>query len=46
MALEFEQERGEDESPGTLAEFLEQVALVADSDQIPDEDEDGPASSP
>ncbi|WP_328583266.1 ATP-dependent DNA helicase [Streptomyces sp. NBC_00370] len=28
-------------TPGTLAEFLEQVALVADSDQIPDEDEDG-----
>ncbi|MFD6874047.1 MULTISPECIES: DNA helicase PcrA [unclassified Streptomyces] len=27
--------------PGTLSEFLEQVALVADSDQIPDEDEDG-----
>ena len=27
------------EEPGTLAEFLEQVALVADSDQIPDEDE-------
>ncbi|GAA2664065.1 DNA helicase PcrA [Streptomyces lunalinharesii] len=27
--------------PGTLAEFLEQVALVADSDQIPDEDEEG-----
>ncbi|MCY0956369.1 ATP-dependent DNA helicase [Streptomyces sp. H27-H5] len=27
--------------PGTLAEFLEQVALVADSDQIPDEDTDG-----
>ncbi|MFE3251540.1 ATP-dependent DNA helicase [Streptomyces sp. NPDC059209] len=26
---------------GTLAEFLERVALVADSDQIPDEDEDG-----
>ncbi|MFE3600624.1 ATP-dependent DNA helicase [Streptomyces sp. NPDC059142] len=25
----------------TLAEFLEKVALVADSDQIPDEDEDG-----
>ncbi|MER6994577.1 DNA helicase PcrA [Streptomyces sp. NPDC000410] len=25
----------------TLAEFLEQVALVADSDQIPDEDEEG-----
>lgn len=39
VALEFEQERGE--NPGTLAEFLEQVALVADSDQIPDEDEEG-----
>ncbi|MFE0451375.1 DNA helicase PcrA [Streptomyces sp. NPDC058914] len=48
VALEFEQERGEGAAtpgaaaPGsTLAEFLEQVALVADSDQIPDEDEDG-----
>ncbi|MFJ3928277.1 DNA helicase PcrA [Streptomyces sp. NPDC090022] len=52
VALEFEQARGEDTgtSPaaataaaagGTLAEFLEQVALVADSDQIPDEDTDG-----
>ncbi|WP_432134922.1 MULTISPECIES: DNA helicase PcrA [unclassified Streptomyces] len=39
VALEFEQERGEDEA-STLADFLEQVALVADSDQIPDE-EDG-----
>ncbi|WP_031506258.1 DNA helicase PcrA [Streptomyces megasporus] len=39
VALEFEQERGDD--PGTLAEFLEQVALVADSDQIPDEDPEG-----
>ncbi|MFI1162310.1 DNA helicase PcrA [Streptomyces sp. NPDC020801] len=39
VALEFEQERAESE-PGTLADFLEQVALVADSDQIPDE-EDG-----
>ncbi|WP_367124370.1 DNA helicase PcrA [Streptomyces phytohabitans] len=38
VALEFEQDRGE-ENPGTLAEFLEQVALVADSDQIPDEDD-------
>ncbi|WP_328915612.1 MULTISPECIES: DNA helicase PcrA [unclassified Streptomyces] len=37
VALEFEQERGEEE-PGTLAEFLERVALVADSDQIPDDD--------
>ncbi|MFE2476268.1 DNA helicase PcrA [Streptomyces sp. NPDC001194] len=48
VALEFEQARGEDAGTsgaaaagGTLAEFLEQVALVADSDQIPDEDEDG-----
>ncbi|MEV6576991.1 DNA helicase PcrA [Streptomyces sp. NPDC051582] len=48
VALEFEQARGEDDGTsaaaaagGTLAEFLEQVALVADSDQIPDEDEDG-----
>ncbi|MCH0542256.1 DNA helicase PcrA [Streptomyces sp. MUM 203J] len=41
VALEFEQERGEGESSGTLAEFLEQVALVADSDQIPDEDQEG-----
>ncbi|WAX78395.1 DNA helicase PcrA [Streptomyces sp. KMM 9044] len=40
VALEFEQERGEGEQ-GTLAEFLERVALVADSDQIPDEDEGG-----
>ncbi|KOG50313.1 DNA helicase PcrA [Streptomyces decoyicus] len=40
VALEFEQERGED-NPGTLSDFLEQVALVADSDQIPDEDEEG-----
>ncbi|MFE5739551.1 DNA helicase PcrA [Streptomyces celluloflavus] len=51
VALEFEQDRGEGnpaeaDEPGTaptatLADFLEQVALVADSDQIPDEDEDG-----
>ncbi|WP_405685201.1 DNA helicase PcrA [Streptomyces sp. NBC_00057] len=43
VAFEFEQERGEsgEEGTGTLAEFLERVALVADSDQIPDEDEDG-----
>ncbi|MET8554010.1 DNA helicase PcrA [Streptomyces sp. NPDC004959] len=40
VALEFEQERSEEEGAGTLAEFLERVALVADSDQIPDE-EDG-----
>ncbi|MFD3657898.1 DNA helicase PcrA [Streptomyces sp. 24-1644] len=41
VALEFEQERAEEEGAGTLAEFLEKVALVADSDQIPDEDEEG-----
>ncbi|MEV7417874.1 DNA helicase PcrA [Streptomyces sp. NPDC089919] len=51
VALEFEQERGAAAEAagaeggaatgGTLADFLEQVALVADSDQIPDEDEDG-----
>ncbi|MEW1643226.1 DNA helicase PcrA [Streptomyces sp. NPDC091219] len=43
VALEFEQENsdGEGESPVGLAAFLERVALVADSDQIPDEDEDG-----
>ncbi|MFG2828947.1 DNA helicase PcrA [Streptomyces sp. NPDC048434] len=48
VALEFEQDRGEAATsgadapgPGTLSDFLEQVALVADSDQIPDEDEDG-----
>ncbi len=40
VALEFEQARDE-ATPGTLAEFLEQVALVADSDQIPDEDTEG-----
>lgn len=41
VALEFEQESGEGEASGGLADFLERVALVADSDQIPDEDEDG-----
>jgi DNA helicase-2/ATP-dependent DNA helicase PcrA len=45
VALEFEQEAGAAEGEGStsagLAEFLERVALVADSDQIPDEDEDG-----
>ncbi|MGW2131407.1 DNA helicase PcrA [Streptomyces coelicoflavus] len=41
VALEFEQEQAEgEEGGGTLADFLEKVALVADSDQIPDE-EDG-----
>ncbi|MES5816463.1 DNA helicase PcrA [Streptomyces sp. RG80] len=41
VALEFEQESAEGEETGSLSDFLERVALVADSDQIPDEDEDG-----
>ncbi|QNP64828.1 DNA helicase PcrA [Streptomyces genisteinicus] len=41
VALEFEQDRSEEEGAGTLAEFLEQVALVADSDQIPDDETEG-----
>lgn len=41
VALEFEQDRSDEEGAGTLPEFLEKVALVADSDQIPDEEEDG-----
>ncbi|UED84552.1 DNA helicase PcrA [Streptomyces profundus] len=43
VALEFEQERAqaEEASPGTLADFLERVALVADSDEIPDEADAG-----
>ncbi|MET8541481.1 DNA helicase PcrA [Kitasatospora sp. NPDC004799] len=48
VALEYEQDpgerpdAGEEGTPpvGSLADFLERVALVADSDQIPDEDED------
>ncbi|WP_199550639.1 DNA helicase PcrA [Streptomyces sp. N35] len=40
VALEFEQETADGERP-SLSDFLERVALVADSDQIPDEDEDG-----
>ncbi|GAQ55157.1 DNA helicase PcrA [Streptomyces acidiscabies] len=46
VALEFEQEtgeaaEGEEVAPRGLSDFLERVALVADSDQIPDEDDDG-----
>ena len=37
VAREFADERDE----ATVGEFLERVALVADSDQIPDEDESG-----
>ncbi|MEU2561678.1 DNA helicase PcrA [Streptomyces longispororuber] len=40
VALEFEQERQDGET-GSLSDFLERVALVADSDQIPDEEDDG-----
>ncbi|MEV8016579.1 DNA helicase PcrA [Streptomyces sp. NPDC086554] len=50
VALEFEQDSGAGEGEGegeaagvagSLSEFLERVALVADSDQIPDEEDDG-----
>jgi DNA helicase-2/ATP-dependent DNA helicase PcrA len=49
VALEYEQERTAEAeegsetpaTPGTLADFLERVALVADSDQIPDDEEGG-----
>ncbi|MQS12621.1 DNA helicase PcrA [Streptomyces kaniharaensis] len=49
VALEYEQDpgerpdAGEEGAPpvGSLADFLERVALVADSDQIPDEDTEG-----
>ncbi|MFJ6214430.1 DNA helicase PcrA [Streptomyces sp. NPDC092296] len=40
VALEFEQESAaQEDSGGTLSDFLERVALVADSDQIPDTEE-------
>ncbi|MEU4799479.1 DNA helicase PcrA [Streptomyces sp. NPDC023327] len=52
VALEFEQENAQENArpegeegaaapAGTLSDFLERVALVADSDQIPDEEDDG-----
>ncbi|WP_030232606.1 DNA helicase PcrA [Streptomyces sp. NRRL S-350] len=49
VALEYEQDpgerpdAGEEGTPpvGSLADFLERVALVADSDQLPDEDQEG-----
>ncbi|MER5637095.1 DNA helicase PcrA [Kitasatospora sp. NPDC002227] len=50
VALEYEKDPGErpdgDDAEGTppvgsLADFLERVALVADSDQIPEDEEDG-----
>jgi DNA helicase II / ATP-dependent DNA helicase PcrA len=42
VAREFEEASAADGAgPGTLTEFLEQVALVADADEIPDEPEEG-----
>ena len=42
VAREYEQTRGGDSgAPVTLADFLEQVALVADADSIPDADGHG-----
>ena len=43
VAREFDgsQRRGEGEAGGTLAEFLEQVSLVADADEIPDGEDHG-----
>jgi DNA helicase-2/ATP-dependent DNA helicase PcrA len=42
VAREFEEAAAADGAgPGTLTDFLEQVALVADADQIPDEPEEG-----
>ncbi|HEX6935604.1 MAG TPA: DNA helicase PcrA [Actinomycetes bacterium] len=41
VAREFEEANAATEGGATLTEFLEQVALVADSDEIPDEPEEG-----
>jgi DNA helicase-2/ATP-dependent DNA helicase PcrA len=41
VAREFEEANAAGDGGGTLTEFLEQVALVADSDEIPDEPEEG-----
>jgi DNA helicase-2/ATP-dependent DNA helicase PcrA len=41
VAREFEEQAAVTGLEGTLTEFLEQVALVADADEIPDEDADG-----
>ena len=41
VAREFEEQATLTGSEGTLVEFLEQVALVADADEIPDEDDTG-----
>ena len=39
--LEGEENQGVDPGEPTLVDFLERVALVADTDQIPDEDDEG-----
>jgi DNA helicase-2/ATP-dependent DNA helicase PcrA len=41
VAREFEEANAASDGGGTLTDFLEQVALVADSDEIPDEPEEG-----
>ena len=41
VAREFEESSAAAGGGGTLTEFLEQVALVADADEIPDEPEEG-----
>jgi DNA helicase-2/ATP-dependent DNA helicase PcrA len=41
VAREFEESSAATGGTGTLTEFLEQVALVADADEIPDEPEEG-----
>src|SRR5918993_184294 len=46
VAREFEEAAAADGAgPGTLTDFLEQVALVADADEIPDEPEEGTEAS-
>ncbi|MGH8970732.1 MAG: DNA helicase PcrA [Actinomycetes bacterium] len=41
VAREFEEAEAETEAEATLTDFLERVALVADSDEIPDADSTG-----
>jgi DNA helicase-2/ATP-dependent DNA helicase PcrA len=41
VAREFEEANAAGDGGGTLTDFLEQVALVADADQIPDEPAEG-----
>ncbi|HUZ27047.1 MAG TPA: DNA helicase PcrA [Streptosporangiaceae bacterium] len=41
VAREFDSRQLEAQQPGTLTEFLEQVSLIADADQIPEGEEHG-----